>query len=234
MRDIDELLTYSANLNILYVEDDKSFAQDSVEIFDNFFSLVHLAVDGKDALKQYQEYYQINKKYYDIVITDICMPNMNGLELTKRIYDLNPTQAIIVISAHDESHYLLEFINVGIEYFIVKPFDLKEIVEILYQTTAKIKSEDKKLQLVNNYSWDEKNSVLYHYDNVIDLTKKELMFLKILISKNGNILEIDDVKEVTVDTLNPIISRLRKKLPQNLIKSVYGVGYKLYSNSSKI
>ncbi len=239
MIDIEELLKYSSDLKILYIEDNQSFAQDTVEIFNNFFSLVDLADNGKNAIDKYLEYFQVNQKYYDIVITDIFMPHMNGLELTKEIYKHNNRQPIIVISAHDESQYLLEFVNIGIEHFIVKPFDLEEIVEVLYNTTKRINPITSIQKLVNQFTWDKKNLILFYDDKSIELTKKEIQIVQILIDNGDTISKIDDILNAvwknsmgkgSVNTLNPIISRLRKKLPQELIKSVYGVGYKLYHN----
>ncbi len=134
---IQDLFLYSKKLKVLYVEDDKSFAQDTVEILENFFDKVDLSVNGQDALDKYNTFYNKNELYYDIVITDIFMPKMNGLELTKEIYKIHNEQSIIVISAHNEVNYLLEFINIGIEHFIVKPFDINEIMSVLYKSSKK-------------------------------------------------------------------------------------------------
>ncbi len=247
MIDIKELLTYTKKLNILYVEDDKIFAKDTVEILDNFFYNIDLAINGEDGLEQYIKYFETNKKYYDIVITDIFMPKVNGLELTKNIYTYNQSQPIIVISAHNEAHYLLEFINIGIEYFIVKPFDIDEIMTVLYKSSKKIYDsnpivDSNIISLVNNFTWNKETSSLYYKLNFIYLTKKEFLFIKIIIDNFNNISKIDNILNMiwedsmgkaNVGMLNPIISRLKKKLPEDLIQSIYGVGYKIISPSYK-
>ena len=237
MINIKELLQYSSNLNVLYVEDDITFAQDTCEILENFFDCVDLAVNGEDGLKKYLDFFNLHKNYYDIVITDIIMPKINGLELTKKIYELNESQPVIVMSAHNESQYLLEFVNIGIEYFIVKPFDLEELVEVFYNTLNKITSKISIIKLVNNFTWDTKDSMLFYNEKNIKLTKKESDFIEILISNGNAISTIDNILntiwensiiEISTNTLNPIISRLRKKLPEKLIQSVYGIGYRIY------
>ncbi len=247
MIDIKDLFQYSKKLKVLYIEDDKEFAKDTTEILENFFYSVNLAINGKDGLEKYFKYFKTNQKYYDIVITDIFMPKINGLELTKEIYTYNPNQTIIVISAHNEVNYLLEFVNIGIEHFIVKPFDIEEIMQVLYNASKRIyniKSEtvDTTIILENNFTWDTKSSTLCYKNNHINLTKKEFQLISILIKNKNNISKIDDILNIiwgnsmenaTVDMLNPIISRLRKKLPESLIHSIYGVGYKIIiSNKS--
>ena len=247
MRNIQKLFKYSKNLNVLYVEDDKEFAQDAIEIFKNFFLNVDLATNGEDALKKYLQYFDINHFYYDIVITDISMPKLNGLELTKTIYKYNDTQPIIVISAHNTPEYLLEFVNIGIEYFIVKPFDIDEIMQVIYKSSKKIYNSKQDIcndiiSLVNDYTWNRTESSLYYKSDFIKLTKKEILFLEILVNNLNTVSKIDyildtiwqdSIDNATVAMLNPLVSRLKKKLPQELIQSIYGVGYKIISKENK-
>ncbi len=246
MVDIKELAKYSKNLNVLYVEDDKQFAKDTIEILENFFLNVDLSINGEDALIKYLNYFNINHSYYDIIITDISMPKLNGLELAKIIYEHNSIQPIIVISAHNEAEYLVEFINIGIEYFIVKPFNIDEIMQVLYKSSKKIHTSKQNnnniISLVNDYTWNKKESSLYYKSDFIKLTKKEILFLEILIGNLNNISKIDyilnfiwedSIDDTTVAKLNPVISRLKKKLPKELIQSIYGVGYKLIFSYDK-
>ncbi len=128
---IDEVLFYCKSLNILYIEDDKDFAYVAMEMLQRFFHQVDLSNNAKEALDRYVQYYNTNTQYYDIVITDIKMPKVSGLELVKKIYNYNAEQSVIVISAHNETNYLLEFLNMGIEYFVVKSFDINDIVDAL-------------------------------------------------------------------------------------------------------
>ncbi len=244
METIENIRQYSENLSLLFVEDDKDFAKDTLEIFDRFYTDITLSSNGKDALDSYKSYKNLNNKYHDIIITDISMPKMNGLEFAKEIYQQNPTQLIIVMSAYDDSNYLLNFLNLGVEYFIVKPFDIGEITTVLYKSSKKIYNQTKQpnnniVELVNNYQWNNIQLELYYKSEYIKLTKKEQQFLEILIYNKSNILSHNSIlnilwddteTEATVNILNPIISRLKKKLPEELIESIYGIGYKLVSS----
>ena len=113
------------NLTVLYVEDEKESREQISDIFSLLFESLDTAFDGEDALSKY------NMKTYDIIITDINMPRMNGIELTKRIKTLNPEQSIIIISAHNDSDYLLQAINTGVDNFIIKPVQIQQLTQVL-------------------------------------------------------------------------------------------------------
>ena len=85
------------------------------------------ADDGVVGLKK------LTAEKFDLVITDINMPKLNGVEMVKAIRRKDRHQMIIVISAHDEPHYLIDLINAGAQYFLSKPIDLTELISILYE-----------------------------------------------------------------------------------------------------
>ncbi|MDA7816711.1 response regulator [Sulfurimonas sp.] len=132
MVDIKLLKKYSENLNVLYVEDDQDL-NNSVAIYLNkFFNHVEVAFDGKDGLKKY------NSSSFDIVLSDINMPIMNGIEMITAIKNINSEQNIIVISAHTEAEYLLETIHLGISEYILKPIIYEQVNSILFKVVHNI------------------------------------------------------------------------------------------------
>ncbi len=146
--DIDTL--NQNNLKILYVEDDEMVRFSTKEILEVFFQTgVDVAVNGEDGLKKYETFYQQTALYYDIVITDINMPKMNGIEMIKAILKLNELQDIIVISAHNDASYLLELINIGISNFLLKPIKIDIFKHILTRTMQKVQNE-KTIKKFNN------------------------------------------------------------------------------------
>ncbi len=128
---IEELLKKSQKLTVLYVEDSKEVRESISELFKHYFKHIDTAVDGEQGFQKYKDYYEVNKHYYDIVITDIRMPNMNGIEMIEVIHELNDRQAIVVTSAHDESEYLLKLITLEISHFITKPIDVNQFHKVL-------------------------------------------------------------------------------------------------------
>jgi len=87
------------------------------------FATVIVADNGNDALNLYREYYDKNQKYIDIVLTDIEMPKMDGIELSEKIMQINKEQDIIVISAYTDTKHLIKLINIGVAQFITKPIE---------------------------------------------------------------------------------------------------------------
>ncbi len=240
----EKVFHLTKNLSILYVEDDTSLILETNEIFENLFSIVDISLNGKDALKKYNSFYTQNNKCYDIVVTDISMPKMDGIELTKEIYKINPNQAIIVISAHSEPEYLIELVNIGIEQFLIKPYNYETILNILFKTSQKIILQQNKkneletisVTLNKNYTWNKKESNLLKNNNIISLTKNETILMELFIKNKYKITTIEEIFTfiwgdnqhlASTETLKSIISRLRKKIPELTIENTYGLGYRL-------
>jgi len=234
-----ELLKYTQELTILYVEDYDELRNNTSEVLNNFFSDVVTAENGQVALELYKKSYAENNKTFDIVLSDIQMPFLDGVELTKEIYALNPQQTIIIVSAYDESKYLLPLINLGIDYFVKKPIDFQELFSVLLNSSKKIIStEYPQSHLVHfseKYFFNKDDSSLYCHKENIYLTKYEIIFLQILTMKIGKIYSNEDItlyydtqdEKIDAKNIRKLVSKLRKKLPENTIESIYGVGYKI-------
>jgi DNA-binding response OmpR family regulator len=243
MIDSKELIQYTKNLSILLVEDDIELQITMAEILKNFFVNVKIAGDGKEALELYEAFYKTKGAYPDIVLTDIRMPKINGVNLTKIIYKKNSTQIVIVLSAHDESKYLLPLVNIGIEQFIKKPIDFQELLEVLYSTSKTIhnqrnlaaEQEQNIVYLNDDVIYDKKMQSLVLNNEVIYLTKYEILLMQLLTSSvgkifsNENIVEYynDNGEKIDAQNIRKLISKIRKKLPQNSLESIYAIGYRL-------
>ncbi len=242
MLEFNELYNQTKDLKVLYIEDDKNFQEETCVVLNYFFSTIDLATNGEDGLEKYLNFHKEYDRYYDIVITDINMPKMNGIEVSKAIYTYNLKQSIIVISAHDESHYLLELINIGIEQFLQKPIEYDKIMEVLYNVSKNLKQQLSQsintnlIKLDNTYTWDKEQSLLYNDDENIKLTKKEILLMELFIKNHTKVSTNEEIFNViwageehfaTLDGLMPLISRFRKKLPNHTIENIYGMGYRL-------
>ena len=96
MLDYALLEKYSKDISILFVEDDLSIRTEIKELLEEIFSIVYVAVDGKDGLEKYLDFYKKNSVYFDLVLSDIQMPNMDGIELIKAIYKENSNQKVAI------------------------------------------------------------------------------------------------------------------------------------------
>lgn len=236
---IKELKAISNNISILYVEDEKEIANMAKDLLSNFFDDVYVAYDGEEALDLYKKHYEKTKKYIDIVISDIVMPNMNGVTLSKEILNINESQQIIVISAYSESSYLIDLINVGASHFLSKPVENKSLINALHKCCKKIKNLDihKYINLKDGFIWDIELKTLLKNDKNIKLTKNEKNILDLFLSNPNQIFSDatifntiyfdDSEKDMSKDSIKSIIKRLRKKLPQDSIENIYGDGYKI-------
>jgi len=135
------LYKFTKNLHLLYAEDDASLRAETVEILEDFFASVAVCDDGAAGLERYKAFYKESGYYFDIVITDINMPIMNGIDMSDSIMALNPRQSIFVISAYNEPHYLAKLINMGVDKFLIKPLQTKQLVQALYKKSKDIYNE---------------------------------------------------------------------------------------------
>jgi len=140
---------------ILYVEDEAGIRENVKRPLGYFSSELYIACDGQEGLALYKEHLP------DIVVTDIKMPNMNGMEMSQAIKDINPKQYIIITTAHNEADFFMNAIELHIDAFILKPIDLdlleEQVLRIGEQLNVKKELErqivltEEISQLQNNY-----------------------------------------------------------------------------------
>lgn len=152
MNNYSELDVYkhTDKLNVLYVEDDERIRAETIDVLESFFHLVDSAIDGEDALQKYLKYNEENNMFYDLIITDLNMPKKDGQELISDIMNMNPNQAIIVISAHNESERLIELIQQGISNFVIKPIIPTQFMLTLYKTCKNVTNQKLKDQYIKD------------------------------------------------------------------------------------
>lgn len=121
---------------LLYVEDDDVIRVELSQLLSNFFSMVHVAKNGKEGLRTFLE----NQDEIDLILTDLNMPELNGIEMIKKIRTIDNKIPIIFATAHSDSEFLAEAIKLRVQEYIVKPIDVRyllslfnDIVSNLYQ-----------------------------------------------------------------------------------------------------
>lgn len=141
---------YTKDLRLLYVEDDELLRNANIKVFERFFSVCVDAYDGVDGLLKYKD----SVEDFDLIITDLNMPRMDGQEMIRKILEINTEQSIIVVSAHNDSEKLLELIAQGITNFILKPVSPQLLLQILYKSCKTI--TDSKLAQTYHQELQEK------------------------------------------------------------------------------
>lgn len=234
--DLKELITITKDLTVLYVEDNKEARDSTILMLNNYFDDISVAVDGEDGLNQYQKKYTEANSYFDIVISDIEMPNLDGIAMTKEIYAISPKQKILIISAYTEKEYLLPLINMGISGFITKPFNFDIISETIKKTCLEI-INTKQVQLTNGWAFDMLSEKISFDNQIVELNKNDIKLLSFLINCTSEYVDLLDIfnhlfedepfKEYSADSIRAIIKRCRQKTSANIITYNKANGYKI-------
>jgi YesN/AraC family two-component response regulator len=121
------------DIELLYVEDDKDVLSQTKLILDDFVKEVIVATNGEEALEILQN------RHVDIIVADINMPKMNGIDMIKAIKrDMNLDIPTVITTAHTDTEYLLDAINLKVDGYIVKPINIKDLINTIYNVMLPI------------------------------------------------------------------------------------------------
>ncbi len=217
------------NIKILYVEDDEIARENGIEYLENFFEQIYEASDALIALKLYE------KHKPDIIITDIQMPKLNGLEFVKRIRQKDKNTQIIIITAFCDKDYLLKAIELGLVKYLVKPVKEKEFEEALFLCVDSLENNQSNIvKLQENTYFDMFNKNLVIENEIVKLRAKELVFLELLVKNRNRYVSYEEIENyvwndsvMTKDALKTLVKNLKTKIPKNLILNLTNSGYKI-------
>ena len=205
---------------ILYIEDDEGVRTVNSRFLTRMFNEFYEAKDG-------QEGYELYKKYHpDIILTDINMPRLDGLSLAKKIRQTDQTTKIIISTAFSDKDYLLEAIELNLEKYIIKPLTSRNLIPALTKAASALEVEkDFKINLDDNFYFDNKTSLFYLHNEEMDLTKKELLFLKLLVTNKNRVVSYEEIEQfvwedeyMSLNSLRTTIGFLRKRFHLTVLK----------------
>ncbi|NOQ32160.1 MAG: response regulator [Helicobacteraceae bacterium] len=215
-------------MKLLYVEDELEVSAQYLRYFQTKFESVYTAEDGKKAIELYEDLKP------DVVILDIDIPLINGLDVAKKIRLNDNTTQLILLTAKSDKQSLLKAIELGLITYLEKPVSrevLKEALLKLCETDKRIlcKFDDKE------YLWNIQKAELNYNDEVIKLTKNEAKLFQLFVNKKSDNVSYQEVyeeisfgdngKKYSEQAIKALIKALRSKLPKNAVKNIYGVGY---------
>lgn len=179
MNDMQLLQKKAKSYSILYAEDNEALRNNATKLFKKFFSHVDSAKDGVEALETFQ------KRHHPILITDILMPRMDGIELARKVKSIRADTKIIIMSAHDDKELLFEAIEIGVFRFLKKPLSIATITKLLSELIEEMESEKAK-QIFDIHS---QNLLHYQSSMVVMFKKREAlvanqMFLDFFLLKD--------------------------------------------------
>jgi DNA-binding response OmpR family regulator len=214
------------NSTILYIEDDE-ITRENISSFlkrkcKNFFQ----ACDGKEGLELFE------KHSPDIIITDIEMPNLDGLSMAKKIRKKSPSTQIIITTAYASQEYLLEAVNLHLIKYIVKPISLPKLNEALSGCEDFLEdSIITKISFNKTSFYDTYTKELIKEEEIVSLSKTERALLDLLIKNypaptsyegiESNVYEFASSK----NAIKLLVKSLRNKINKDSITNVSGFGY---------
>ena len=218
------------NKTILYVEDNDLIREEAVEYLSLIYTNVLEASNGEEALIIYKE------KKPDIIIADIEMPIISGLEMIRHIRRKDRKTPIIIVTAFMDNEYLLEAIELQLIKYILKPLTNYKLDVALELAQVYLQDEEKRcvIQLTEDSYYDQLNKVLTINQKIIDLTHNEILLLSLLTKNPNQIITYSEIKnkiwnyeENYIDSLRSLIRSLRRKVKNTNINNISGVGYRL-------
>ena len=182
----------------------------------------------------YDEAYKAIDKPCDLCILDIMLDDKSGFDLIEEIKNRFPNVPVVFTSARDKEFDRIIGLEKGSDDYITKPFSPKELVLRINNIIKRVYKESKRIQ-VGKYEIDEAQRIVYEGDQPIDLTTKEFDLLMLFIRNRGNAILREQILEQVWDdnyygsdrVVDDTLRRLRKKLPDINIQTLYGFGYRL-------
>lgn len=215
-------------MKILILEDDRSLNETLIELLNKKNRLIKTFIDSDEACDN------IALNTYDLYILDINVQgSMDGYEVAEYIKKINKDAVVLIISAITDYESVEKVFNIGCNDYIKKPFDIREL-NLKIDSIMKFFNNNKNLvNLGNGYEYNISKESLLYYKKVVDLTKKEALFLKILL-KNENIVVKNEIimdyvwgKYVKPTTFRSVVFKLSKKLSAGVLINIKGTGYKI-------
>ena len=232
MLNIKEVIKYTAGLNLLYVEDSPAAKESTLAILKEFFDNILVGNNGLEGLELF------NKSKVDLILTDINMPKLNGLDMISKIREIDNSVPIFVLSAYNESGYFMESIKLGVEGYLFKPIDMNQFLSMLDKVTQKLRLKyelQKNLNLLKQYQEiTDKSFIISKADLSGKITYINDAFCKIsgysqeeLIGNNHNMVRHPDMPSSAFKDMWETI-RDKKEIWEGIVRNLKQDGSSYY------
>ncbi len=216
-------------MQILLIEDDKSLAAGIQEALKRAGLVVNWVDGGQAAL------HSLSLQVPDIVILDLGLPDMDGLSLLKTLRRLNKQIQVLILTARDSVADKVAGLDLGADDYLTKPFDVDELLARLRAFERRLGTASSHLITHGRITLNLRDRIVMVDDEELSLSKREFMLLKALMEQQNRVHTKESLEaklyswgeEVVSNTIEVHIHHLRKKLPDNSIQTLRGVGYRL-------
>ena len=221
-------------MRILLVEDDERITKALAEALMDHHYVVDVVHDGQMGWEFAES------AAYDVIILDVMLPGLRGIQFCQRLRQQGKTTPVLMLTAKDTSADKVLGLDVGADDYVIKPFDLQEL---LARVRALLRRGNSALPPVLEWGslrLDPNSCEVTYAEKLLSLTPKEYGLLELFLRSPGRVLSREIILEHLWsfedipgdDTVKTHIKRLRQKLkivgvPSTLIETVYGLGYRL-------
>lgn len=184
------MLNNKPKYSLLYIEDESFIREMVVEYLSDYFVTIYEATNGKEALEIYTE------KKPDIIITDIEMPHMNGLEFSTQIRKQNSDIPIIITTAYTTTSYLLHAVELRLIKYLIKPIEEDKLEEALAICFEQLENQNPSIiSLTKTHQYDTLNQTLiFNKSDIISLTLSQSKFLNLLIKHKNRAVSYQELE----------------------------------------
>lgn len=213
---------------ILIVDDDRESNDNLRQLLSAKFDTIHSAYDGVEGWNLFRTHHP------DVLICDIQMPHLDGLELIQKIRSVDSRCFIAVLTSYSDHHYLMRAVSLKLDGYIIKPLTstkLTALIETIQSSTRTLHPQTITIDAVNTYNMMAK-TIIREGDRIA-LTHREITLLELLLEHRGNVLSYEMIEYALYETemisrnaIKILISHLRKKIGLN-ITAIPKIGYLL-------
>ncbi|PLW68961.1 response regulator [Pseudohalioglobus lutimaris] len=214
-------------MHILLVEDDDSLAAGLQQALGREGFVVNHVASGRLALAA------VAAEQPDIIVLDLGLPDMDGLDVLSQIRDKGVRSAVLVLTARGEIGDRIAGLDRGADDYLPKPFDMQELAARLRAFERRLSTAASSKICIGDVELDTAAHAVAVAGQPVEMPRREYMLLKTLMESAGKVLTREALEarlyswgeEVSSNALEVHIHHLRKKLPDKLIKTVRGIGY---------
>lgn len=219
-------------MKILLVEDNEKLANAVLKKLESNGYSVDLFLDGEEGL------YALESSFYDLLILDLGLPGIDGIDIIKKLRNLHKTIPILIISARDEIDQRIFGLDCGADDYLCKPFELNEVMARVQALLRRTKYHVHNKIKYNDLVYDTQNRTLSKDDEYIELSKRELAIFENLLLNLDTVLSKENIVDhistfteaIHPSSVETYVSRIRKKLGKSInLKTARGLGYILSS-----
>lgn len=211
-------------MKILVLEDNTRLCKLVASALTQNGYIVDTFEDGEDALDALTN-------GYNCFILDVNVPSLDGISVLESIRMCHPDVPVIIISSNYELDKVQSSYERGCDDYIKKPFFMYELI---HKVKKLCHTEPKLLDLGDGFLFDYLKHFLTKDGEEIKLARKEIIFLELLANDLHRVFTYDEIEEyvwegepTTLMNIRALVKRIRKKIPEECIKSVKGIGYSL-------